>query len=207
MKIPQLTTGNETTTLVLVPPGTEWKDVMEHRAEIRTVAGWTEDGGRTFNELERPRPVERSRIEVAYALPDERGNLTQGGALKDGVIEVRRGVEDLNMGNATYAQVRVLTDTGQFLKGMAVYSDDLPPGVDIRYNTSKPSGTPDEKVFKKLDNPDDPIQPWKADTSLKKQKIYTDADGNQQRSALNIVSEEGYWSEWGEGLSSQMLSK
>jgi len=125
------------------------------------------------------------------------------------------------MGNSTYAQVRILTDTGvpddkygstqRYLKGMAIYSDDLPSGVDIRYNVSKPAGTPAHKVFKGLDNDDDELQPWKATTSgekaFQKQHIYLDADGNEHRSAINIVSPEGTWAEWKHDLSSQMMSK
>ena len=47
----------------------------------------------------------------------------------------------MSLGNSNYAQVRVMVDGKHYLKGMAVYSDDLPKGVDVRFNTNKPSGT------------------------------------------------------------------
>jgi len=205
IKMEQVTTGKDTTMLVLTPPDTTWADTMAHRADIRSVAGWTDNGGETFNELKQPVLVDSDRIQVAYD------------SVRDGVIQIRRGVEDLNMGNASYAQVRILTDTGvpddktgstqRYLKGMAVYADDLPAGVDILYHSNKSPGTPPSDVFKTLQNPDDLIQPWKADTRFEKQKPYTDADGNERRSALNLVSEEGTWNDWKAPLSSQMLSK
>lgn len=56
----------------------------------------------------------------------------------DGVIEVRRGCQDLYLGdNKKYAQVRILVDNTHYLKGMAVYADDLPDGIDVRFNTNK----------------------------------------------------------------------
>ncbi len=36
-----------------------------------------------------------------------------------------------------YAQVRILVDNKKYIKGMAVYSDDLPDGIDVRFNTNK----------------------------------------------------------------------
>jgi hypothetical protein len=41
---------------------------------------------------------------------------------------------------------------------MAVYSDDLPDGVDVMFNTNKPSGTPKMKVLKEAKaDPDNPF--------------------------------------------------
>jgi hypothetical protein len=86
---------------------------------------------------------------------------------------------------------------------MAVYNDDLPKGVDIVYNTNKPRGTPQEKVFKEMK--DDPDNPFGATV---RQKHYIDKDGRKQLSSLNIVNEEGEWRDkWSKNLSSQMLSK
>jgi DNA-binding CsgD family transcriptional regulator len=195
IKIPQIATGKNTDMLVLASPGTEWKDVAQNKDHIRTVAGWTEDGGRTFQTLVPPRTVAESRIQVAYK--------EQGGSDKDGVLEIRRGVDDLYMGNAQYMQVRVLTDQDHYLKGMAVYADDLPPGVDIRFNSNKPLGTPINEVFKPVKS-DDPLQPWEGSH---KQKKYIDGEGNEQVSALNHINEEGDWNEWSRTISSQMLSK
>jgi hypothetical protein len=54
-----------------------------------------------------------------------------GGDKSDGVIFVRPGVKDLDMGHSRYAQVRIAIDGTHYLKGMAVYKDDMPPGVDL----------------------------------------------------------------------------
>ena len=62
---------------------------------------------------------------------------------KDGVIEIRSGVDDLSLGDSHYAQVRILVDGNTYLKGMAVYSDDLPDGVDVMFNTNKKKRHPD----------------------------------------------------------------
>ena len=54
--------------------------------------------------------------------------------------------------------MRILVDGDHYLKGMAVYSDDLPDGVDVRFNTNKPSGTPKMKVLKEAKaDPDNPF--------------------------------------------------
>ena len=44
----------------------------------------------------------------------------KGGLEKDGLIELRRGAKDLDLGNSHYAQVRILVDDDRYLKGMAV---------------------------------------------------------------------------------------
>lgn len=132
--------------------------------------------------------VKRNRIEIKYA--------EDGGLDKDGVIELRRGVKDLDMGNAKYAQVRIGVDGTHFLKGMAVYSDDLPDGIDIRFNTNKKRGTPDGDVFKPMKDPDNKLNPFGAAIRP-----------GLQRGAINIVNEEGHWDKWSKNLSSQFLSK
>lgn len=63
------------------------------------------------------------------------------GVEKDGTVEIRRGVKDLDLGESHYAQVRILVDNDKYIKGMAFYSDDLPDGVDVVFNTNK---TPDQ---------------------------------------------------------------
>ena len=107
------------------------------------------------------------------------------------------------MGASNYAQVRILmnTDKGEkaYMKGMCVYSDDMPDGVDIIFNSNRHKGAPDlssdpkiEGVFKKMKS--DPDNPFGATI-------------NRQSGALNIVNEEGDWGKWSKSLSSQMLSK
>ena len=201
LNVEQLGTGNKTSVMVLAKPGTEWKEVNAHKDEI-VIAGageyYTNDGGRTWSGIQKPVSVDSKRIDIAY----ESG--------KDGVIELRREAEDLSLGNARYAQVRIAVDDTHYLKGMAMYSDDLPPGVDIRYNTNKSSNVPKMDVLKKMK--DDPDNPFGAtikddDSLILAQRYYTDKNGEKHLSPLNIVNEEGNWGKWSKSISSQVLSK
>lgn len=200
LQVPQLGTGKMTTMKVLAPPGTTFGEVSANRDKISMVDDYSEDGGRSFLGLEPIRSVNGDRVMVRYG--------DEGGVDKDGVIELRRGVEDLDMGNASYAQVRIGVDGKYYLKGMAMYSDNVPAGYDIIYNTNKKSGTPVTDVYKLMK--DDPDNPFGATL---RQKHYIDADGNEQLSALNMVGyvpgagEEGSWGKWSKSISSQVLSK
>ena len=200
IQIPQLgTQSNKTTLKVLAPPGTEWKDVNEHKFDIKTVQKFSDDGGRSYSSALPIVNLDSKRVKVRYA--------EDGGREKDGVIELRRGVEDISLGNAKYAQVRIGVNGTHYLKGMAMYSDDLPDGVDIIFNTNKHKGTPmlgekDNTVLKAVK--DDPANPFGASI---RPKTYVDKDGKQKRSPLNIVNEEGDWDKWSKNLSSQFLSK
>lgn len=52
--------------------------------------------------------------------------------LKEGVIELRKDVEDISLGDRQYAQVRIrVGDARAYIKGMAMYSDDIPAGYDV----------------------------------------------------------------------------
>ena len=205
--IDQLGTGKKTDILVLYGPDTTYQDVQDHKYDIKLVTSYSEDLGRTMLNMEPPRSIDSKRIKVLYA--------EEGGGDKDGVIEIRRGCEDLNLGEASYAQVRIAVDGSHYLKGMAIYKDDMPDGVDVIFNTSKHQGTPmmgdkDHSVLKPLK--DDPNNPFgatiKNDDKLRLiQKHYIDKDGNKQLSALNIVNEQGAWEDWSRNLSSQFLSK
>ena len=189
--------GQYTTMKVLAPPGTTWKDVNSRKSEIQTINEYSPDGGKTFQVLQYPKSISSSRIKIQY---DE-----EGGGQKDGVIELRRGVEDISLGKANYAQVRIAVDGSHYLKGMAMYSDDLPDGVDIRFNTNKASVTPKEKVFKELKS--DPDNPFGASIKAGGQRTYIDKDGKEQLSVINKLREEGDWDNYSKNLSSQMLSK
>lgn len=200
LKVRQVGTGKLTTMKVLAPPGTTFGEVSANRDKISLVYEYSEDGGRSFLGLEPIHSVSRDRILVRYG--------DEGGSEKDGVIQLRRGVEDLDMGDSHYAQVRIGVDGNKFMKGMAMYADDIPRGYDIVYNTTKKKGTPDIDVFKPMK--DDPDNPFGA---ALRQKHYIDANGKEQLSALNIVGsvpgagEEGAWGNWSRNLSSQILSK
>lgn len=203
IKIEQMGTGKLTTVHVLAEPGTTQKDIWEHRDEIKLPVGYSEDGGETTRAIEPPKSIDSSRIDVVYG--------DQGGTDKDGLIELRRGVDDISLGNASYAQVRIAVDGTHYLKGMAVYADDLPDGVDIRFNTNKPEDVGKLGAMKKMKT-DDPENPFGAsikpeDKLVLAQRHYTDEDGKEQLSAINIVNEEGDWNNWSRNLSSQFLSK
>ncbi len=188
VKVQQLGTGKFTSIKVLAPPGMTYKEVFKNQANIKTVSDFvsSRDGGKSFYGLEPIKSVSSDRIAVRYK--------EDGGADKDGVIELRRGVNDLNLGNQKYAQVRIGVDGTHYLKGMAMYTDNLPNGVDIIYNSNKAKGTPKTSVFKEMkDDPDNPFG-----TVIKP---------NGQRGALNIVNEEGDWGNWSKSISSQVLSK
>ena len=142
------------------------------------------------------RQVDSKRIHIRYG--------DQGGEKKDGVIEIRRNVEDLYLGDKRYAQVRVGVDGTHFMKGMAMYSNDIPEGKDIVYNTNKKSGTPPGDVFKSMKSKETNVNEFGSSVT---QKFYIDKNGKKQVSALNIVNEEGDWSDWSKSISSQVLSK
>ena len=198
--VPQVTNiGKQTNVKVLAKPNIEQRDIYADFGKIQSVSDdyFTRDDGQTYTKLEYPASVDSKRIQICYG--------DQGGLAKDGVIELRRGVDDLNLGKSHYAQVRILVDGTHYLKGMAMYADDLPDGVDIRFNTNKPSGTPPEKVMKGIKN--DPLNPFGALIKPKGQSHYIDADGNERLSAINKLKEEGDWDVMAKNLSSQFLSK
>ena len=199
IKVEQLGTGKNTSIKVLTKEDVPYSEIYKNKADIQTVTDWSNDGGKTYKAPQPPANISKSRIMVKYA--------EEGGKDQDGVLEIRRGVEDLSLGNKNYAQVRVAVDGTHYLKGMAIYADDLPEGVDIRFNTNKPLGTPmlgpkDNTVLK-------PQEVGKANpfNSEIRQNEYTDKSGKTRLSAINIVNEEGDWNEWSRTLSSQVLSK
>ena len=208
LQVEQLGTGKYTTVKVLAPPGSDYATISKNRDKIQIPNVYSEDGGQTIRVLEPPRNVSSKRIKINYA--------EEGGIDKDGLIELRRGVDELSLGKARYAQVRIAVDGTHYLKGMATYSDNMPDGVDIIFNTNKKVGTPKEKVFKEMktlkDGSIDLENPFGAsirrDNELMlAQRHYKDKNGKEQLSALNIVNEEGDWGRWSKNLPSQFLSK
>lgn len=196
--VPQVTNpGKQTNIKVLCPPGTEHKEIYNFE-NVHSVRDYvSHDGGETFDKFVYPKSMDSKRMQICYA--------EDGGIYKDGVIEIRRGVDDLSLGNSHYAQVRILVDGNRYLKGMAVYSDDLPPGIDVRFNTNKKKGTPPEDVMKKIK--DDPDNPFGSLIKAGGQSYYIDANGERQLSLINKRAEEGDWGEWADKLPSQFLSK
>ena len=195
IKVPQLGTGKQTTVKVLAAPGTTFGEVSKNRYQIKSVTAVSDDGGRSFYGHLPPISVRSSRIAVRYA--------DQGGKDADGVIYVRPGVKDLSLGGNQYAQVRIMVDGTHFLKGMAVYKDDLPDGVDLEFNTSKHDTGHKHDAMKPLSG--DPDNPFGATFH---QITVPDKHGARKvTSAMNIVNDEGDWERWSKTLSSQFLSK
>lgn len=210
--IDQMGTNHKTTISVLYPPGVDYKTLLDNKyniVEIGQSKVYNEDGTIGKLGLEKGLAnVDPSRVKILYN--------EEGGIKKDGLIELRRGVDDISLGNAKYAQVRIAVNGTHYIKGMACYSDNLPDGVDILFNTNKHLGTPmlgdkDNSVLKPLKN--DPDNPFGAtikgeDSLIKAQRYYTDKKtGERKLSAINVVNEEGDWNEWSRNLPSQFLSK
>lgn len=207
---PQTTNpGKQTNMRVICPPGTEYKDVYSPDVKINTLHDYTSyDNGETYKKaFYYPESLDSKRLQIKYA--------EDGGIDKDGIIELRRGVKDLDLGGSRYSQVRIMVDDTHFLKGMAVYADDLPDGIDVRFNTNKKKGTAMGDVLKKKN--DDPTNPFKS--AIKEhggQMFYDDPNGKytdpitgkkQSLSLINKRADEGDWELWSKSLPSQFLAK
>lgn len=197
--IPQVTNkGKQINTQVLCDPDISYKHIYDNMGDIQSVGEYhSTDGGKSWDKREYPASIKSDRVKISYA--------EDGGIDKDGVIEIRRGVKDLDLGNSHYAQVRIMVDGSHYLKGMAMYSDDIPDGVDIVFNTNKKRGTPKLDVLKPIK--EDPDNPFGAYIKADGQSWYIDKDGKKKLSAINKLKEEGDWDTMSRSLSSQFLSK
>ena len=198
VKVQQLGTGNFTTIKVLAKPETPYSEVFNNRNKIKQINDtYSEDGGRTYLGIQTPINVSAKRIGINYA--------EDGGAHADGVIYVRPGVKDLSIGNSNYAQVRIAVDGSHYLKGMAVYKEDLPAGTDLVFNTNKSNTGRKKDAMKEMEKDAsgnvDPDNPFGAIV-----RQVHDSNGKVS-SAMNIVNEEGDWETWSKNLPAQMLSK
>ena len=194
IQVDQLGTSNKTLVKVLAPPGTTYRDIVANKDKINQITNFSEDGGRSYLGLQPPLNISSRRIGVKYA--------EDGGAEADGVIYVRPGVKDISLGNARYAQVRIAVDKTHYLKGMAMYKDDLPAGTDLVFNTNKHNTGNKLDAMKQLK--DDPDNPFGA---IVRQRIEKVNGKDKVTSAMNVVNEEGDWDKWSRNLSSQFLSK
>ena len=198
---------NRTITPVISVPDIDQRQVYQDLALVKSVGEYhSTDGGESWDKREYPASISSDRVKIRYA--------EEGGLGKDGVIELRRGVADLDLGPSHYAQVRIMVDGTHYLKGMAMYSDDIPDGVDIIFNTNKRSGTPKLDVLQKIQ--DDPDNPFGAFIKANGQSYYPDPNGKyidpetgerRSLSAINKLKEEGDWDRMSKNLSSQFLSK
>lgn len=201
--IPQVTNkGQQTNQRVICPKGTEHKEIYDYENVHSLNEYITRDNGKSYEKkFHYPASMDSKRLQIRYN--------EEGGVEKDGVIELRRGVEDLSLGESRYSQVRILVDGTHYLKGMAVYSDDLPDGIDVRFNTNKHLGTPMKKVLKEIkDDPDNPFGSAIKDSEQGGQYWYTDSKtGKKKLGLINKRSDEGDWTEWKDALPSQFLAK
>lgn len=200
--------GQFTTQKLLCPPGTKYAESYD-LSKVHSLEKYTSrDNGETFSTFQYPASMDSKRIKIRYK--DDAGPDGITGIEKDGTIEIRRGVKDLSLGDDHYAQVRILVDGTHYLKGMAVYSDDLPKGVDVVFNTNKSPDVPmlgpkENSVLKPIKK--DPDNPFGALIKPNGQSTYIDKDGNERLSLINKKSSEGDWSEWQDALPSQFLGK
>lgn len=199
--------GQKTTQKVLTKPDIDHKEIFD-LDKVKTINEYiSRDGGDTFEKkFHYPESLDSKRLTINYA--------EDGGIDKDGLIELRPGVADLSLGEKTYSQVRIMVDGTHYLKGMAVYSDDLPPGVDVRFNTNKKKGTPilgdkANSVLKPIKNdPDNPFGSLIKDADQGGQYWYSDPKtGEKKLGLINKRSDEGDWTQWKDSLPSQFLSK
>ena len=209
-RVPQVTNPSQKTTIkVVCPPGTEHKEIYNYE-NIHSLNEYiSRDGGDTYEKkFHYPESMDSKRLMIRYK--------EDGGIDKDGVIELRRNVPDLSLGESRYSQVRILVDGDRYLKGMALYSDDMPDGVDVIFNTNKSKDTPMRDVLKKIkDDPDNPFGSAIKDVSLGGQYWYDPKTGERVSAStkgaklglINKRADEGDWTEWKDALPSQFLAK
>lgn len=209
-RVPQPTNPSHmTTTTVLAPPGTP-ESIAYKPSEINFIQNdYVSMDGKTLEKgFQYPTSLDSSRLMARYP--------SEGGAEKDGLVELRPGVKDIYLGDGVnYSQVRILVDGTHYIKGMAAYGDpkDFPPGIDLIFNTSKPDGTPlknsdpnGKQVLKDIGK--DPNNPF--ESTIKEhggQSYWEDENGEKHLSLINKRADEGDWGEWSKKLPSQFLSK
>ena len=131
--------GQKTSIMVLCPPGTTYSEACKAVLEdnkLETLGEYHSiDNGKTWLGIRTPESISSNRIYIRDA--------DHGGVERDGLIELRPGVQDLSLQNSTYAQVRIAVDGTHYVKGMAVYNakafEGLPEGIDIIVNSKHPS--------------------------------------------------------------------
>ena len=192
--------GKQTTTEIITnSPEKDERYAYTHMDEIKSLGDFhSTDGGFTYDKRERPVSISSDRVMVRFR--------EDGGLAKDGVIELRRGVPDLDLQASHYAQVRILVDDDKYLKGMAIYSDNMPDGVDVIVNSNKSRSVGKAGAMKPISTAD-PDNPFKAYIKAGGQYHYTDKDGVERLGAINKLKEEGDYDTQARTVSSQFLSK
>lgn len=196
--------GQQTNQVVICKPGTKHNEIYDYGRvhALNEDKFISRDGGDTFEKkFTYPASMDSKRLKIKYS--------EDGGLENDGLVEIRRNVPDLSLGESRYAQVRILVDGTHYIKGMAVYSDDLPDGVDVVFNTNKKRGTPMTDVLKKIkEDPDNPFGSLIKDADQGGQYWYDDPKtGEKKLGLINKRSDQGDWTEWKDALPSQFLGK
>lgn len=201
-RVEQATNPGKWTTLeVVCPPGTK-PGAMYEFDKISTLNDYvSNDGGDSYQKkFTYPTSLDSKRLLIRYA--------EDGGTVKDGTVELRRGVDDLSLGESRYSQVRIMVDGTRYIKGMAVYSDDMPDGIDVVFNVSKPKSGGMEKALKPIkDDPENPFGSLIKDAEQGGQYWYDAPDGTKKLGLINKRADEGDWQQWKDTLASQFLSK
>jgi DNA-binding CsgD family transcriptional regulator len=197
VQVPQLGTGGnqKTTHKVLAPKGTSYRDIVMNLDKLQQIQQWSDDGGRSYVGFLPPKSASSSKVKVVWA--------EDGGGELDGLVYVRPGKPEYSLGGKNYAQVRIPVDGTHFIKGMAVYKDDLPAGIDLVFHTNKPRGADKLEAMKPMKDSEE--YPFGA---VVRQITKFDKDGKEVvSSVMNLVNDEGKWEKWSKNLSTQMLSK
>ena len=208
--IPQVNAqGQQTVQLVLCKPGTKHSEIY-NLDKIHTINDYiSRDGGETFEKkFHYPESLDSKRLMIRYK--------EDGGIDKDGLVEIRRGVPDLSLGESRYSQVRIMVDGKKYIKGMAVYSDDMPDGVDVIFNTNKSKDVSKMDVLKDIKkDPDNPFGSLIKDADQGGQYWYDPKTGKRVSSStpgaklglINKRADQGDWGDWADALPSQFLAK
>lgn len=207
--MPQVTNlnGQKTTIRVLAPPGTDIRELRDYSNIVPYTDYISHDNGDTIKKaVEYPASLDPKRLMIRYA--------EDGGVDKDGVIELRRGVQDLDLKGSHYCQTRIMVNGTHYLKGMAVYGDNFPPGIDVIFNTNKTKDVPvmgpkDNSVLKPIkDDPENPFGSLIKDKDRGGQYDYIDKEtGEKKLGLINKTRDEGEWNEWSDSAPSQFISK
>lgn len=208
--IPQVNAqGQQTVQLVLCKPGTKHSEIY-NLDKIHTINDYiSRDGGETFEKkFHYPESLDSKRLMIRYK--------EDGGIDKDGLVEIRRGVPDLSLGESRYSQVRIMVDGKKYIKGMAIYSDDMPDGVDVIFNTNKSKDVSKMDVLKDIKkDPDNPFGSLIKDADQGGQYWYDPKTGKRVSSStpgaklglINKRADQGDWGDWADALPSQFLAK
>lgn len=204
---------------VLAPPGTTATDIYKNRFDIKTYEDIDGvDNMATLKGAMHPKFIPLSKVDIVY---DEQGGTKRDGevmirAVRDENGKLQAANPDLSLGNARYAQVRIAVDGGKeygnkYIKGMAVYSEDVPDKYDILVNSNKSINKGVDKALKDME-----IDPETGELSATPfgSAVVQQSRPDGSPSAINLVGttqndvhKEGEWAGWSKNLPSQFLAK